>query len=952
VALLRFGSFQNLIAEVSKENLFDAVKPQLQLYAEHKYPNIKKGEAYEKIFDLSFEACGATGKSAGTDIENNIVGRMGNGSGGRSGNYKTDRLHAERLFYFFLFSEENEDVVYGTRISHRLFKKDFHISYAKQLRQLGVPRPQTLPPINTASLGEISILLGEDNNLRAWPLYDDNTEFDLLDENGVPKVYEAIHWKSRLSGIYGRDNERQKLLNWALDDCRQAKVMLISGPGGSGKTRLASHIAEKLVYDHNWSGGFLPNRFDSNTVFFDGSGVGVIIVIDYPEERTNEVSAILQAAAEPQEYDKPIRIILASRENKDMWSNILNQPRLTRFDEISLAYNCYLSKEDALCISEDIAREYSLRLKRPINEIEGIEEWLGRDPINCLALNVVAASVHAVLSPEDAYLLDNKDILFAIANFEIKRAQSYSKRNIGDQNTLKKLLALSLLTDHGLNKYTIFLLSKSGICRKLSADELLDAVTSTPYWKSNSDTNIGQLMKLAPHKAAAAFFIKALSIEDPSPSLPEWINIVLSQNNSGFLHIAGRMIYDVAQIQNEAGLQLEENCVLAAEVASLPQDLYYEVMTFPYTTYTLNFVASIYVELISIAEDHELMIDAHFNFILILSALNRYEDAFVEIDHCHNICDELMSTNPNLSMFYSGRLFHYKSNILMSLGMQEEALSEVENSISLLERDLGEFNEYTTKHIAGAYLGKSSLHAMAGKWEEGLSAVTIAENKYRQVIDENEEIAYPGLISSLDNHANILSNLARNTEAIDLIKKTIDLCKRLSIDDPGRYRRELARTLGSYSRILFSEGKIKEAIEIGGEATAIYRELFNYYPDLFATSLAKSLANQAIALARGKNTEPIVLLEEAISISVRYQVEAHRRDNSELETYLQYYEKACKHLEVEMSSEILAIIQNRKKSQGTRDKDHSRSKYKMPVTVSYRGIVQNLSKLSNWKSRS
>ena len=334
MAELLFPSFRKLIEQVEKERLYDAVKPELQSFADHCYDDRKKGEAYREIFARAHEACTGNRVELEGDIENDIVGRMGKGRDAKGSNYRAARIHAERLYFFFLSPNHCPDPIYGKTISDRLFEQSFFDKFEKELRNMGVPRLSHLPPSQIVRLGPITISLGYDVNL--MPLSLKEQKDTQLIEDGEPNVFKALNWKSRLTSLHGRVDQFNQLRDWALDpETKAPKVMFVCGPGGSGKTRLVADVVSKLVHKHNWRGGFLPSGAASGAIL-EGGGKGTALIIDYPEERTEFIKEILAAIADDTEYDSPVRIILASRESLEDWRRNLNDPNPDRVEEIML----------------------------------------------------------------------------------------------------------------------------------------------------------------------------------------------------------------------------------------------------------------------------------------------------------------------------------------------------------------------------------------------------------------------------------------------------------------------------------------------------------------------------------------------------------------------------------------------------------------------------------------
>ena len=330
------------------------------------------------------------------------------------------------------------------------FKADIE-EVRREFRNLWIPES---PRERTVRLGPVTISLNYEEGLRNLSLGNSTDDGYLVD--GQPNVFKPLHWKSRLTPLLGRAEQRKELLNWALDvSAKSPMIILVSGPGGSGKTRLVADVVEELVSSYDWSGGFLPKGYRIGDVL-DGTGNGVALIIDYPEERFDLIKNIIEAVADDEHYDRPIRIILASRESLEAWRSRFGHILVMGVEELRFDASQYLKLAEAHELTSAVAQSYPPKIGQPCVEFKGVKEWLQRDQSHLLPLISLAASVHAVHNPEQAFELDGEEVLLALADIELTRTRSYSERDFGDLYALEKLLALSTLTPEGLSKATIY----------------------------------------------------------------------------------------------------------------------------------------------------------------------------------------------------------------------------------------------------------------------------------------------------------------------------------------------------------------------------------------------------------------------------------------------------------------------------------------------------------------
>lgn len=115
-----------------------------------------------------------------------------------------------------------------------------------------------------------------------------------LGEAGLLRAVEAV-----VPFHDSRQVERVRLVDWACNKASAFGVSAITGPGGSGKTRLLLEVWTNL-HSQGWRGGFLRVHDDSaemvesleKNIFFEGQEP-LALIIDYAESRVQQIARIL-----------------------------------------------------------------------------------------------------------------------------------------------------------------------------------------------------------------------------------------------------------------------------------------------------------------------------------------------------------------------------------------------------------------------------------------------------------------------------------------------------------------------------------------------------------------------------------------------------------------------------------------------------------------------------------
>jgi tetratricopeptide (TPR) repeat protein len=127
-----------------------------------------------------------------------------------------------------------------------------------------------------------------------------------------------------LTDFAGRESELAELAHW-LDERAESgpdvRVLLVTGQGGEGKTRLALELLTRSKTS-GWTGGMLlPSTGTGPPEAITHPGRPLLLVIDYAAARAGEIAALAQAVvrARPQ---VPVRLLLLARTEGQWWSDL------------------------------------------------------------------------------------------------------------------------------------------------------------------------------------------------------------------------------------------------------------------------------------------------------------------------------------------------------------------------------------------------------------------------------------------------------------------------------------------------------------------------------------------------------------------------------------------------------------------------------------------------------
>lgn len=171
-----------------------------------------------------------------------------------------------------------------------------------------------------------------------------NTKLDQIysfstKENLQPKLTSGVvedntaffYFGSRNFELQDRDSELKTLIKFAITGSRKLSWMIISGPAGVGKSRLALEVALILVEKHGWAAGFLEDWEHFDWENWQPSKP-TLMIIDYAASRIDTVCNIIKKIiSKPYSMNESnsIRLILIERTTEVITDVLLLESRET-----------------------------------------------------------------------------------------------------------------------------------------------------------------------------------------------------------------------------------------------------------------------------------------------------------------------------------------------------------------------------------------------------------------------------------------------------------------------------------------------------------------------------------------------------------------------------------------------------------------------------------------------
>ena len=132
-----------------------------------------------------------------------------------------------------------------------------------------------------------------------------------------------------------------------------------------------------------------------------------------------------------------------------------------------------------------------------------------------------------------------------------------------------------------------------------------------------------------------------------------------------------------------------------------------------------------------------------------------------------------------------------------------------------------------------------------GERKAALVAAREAVELYRGLAEASPQAYTPDLAGSLNNLANRFSAVGDRNEALEAAREAVRLRRALAEASPQAYTPDLAMSLNNLANRLSEVGKRHEALEAAREAVELYRGLAAASPQAYTPNLAASLNNLA-----------------------------------------------------------------------------------------------------------
>ncbi|HSH86563.1 MAG TPA: tetratricopeptide repeat protein [Methylophilus sp.] len=678
----------------------------------------------------------------------------------------------------------------------------------------------------------------------------------------------------------GRLLELISLKNWMDEDSNSLTVRILTGAGGSGKTRLALELCYSYQ-ELGWVTGFLNSNVGINHVpsiiqSIQSSATPILIIIDYAETRqplfTSILKSILKANKLIQTF--PIRILLLAREAGEWWDRLLsadaiceaflNSKATTGPQSLGNIHLEHLERERAYLNAQlAFANKLGLQPPKTIPPLNG--DHLGRP----LYLHMAALMALYGERPENASTLTD-----SLLNHESRYWQALLKQNaylrILQSYVPERLVALTTLTGGFQNEKEAFTYWK-----KVSVTDAnsIEPITFSVLYNCLNSLHLGQsgMQPLRPDllgeaqvvryllKADVKTFLNAL-LDSSAPKKYQrhclTVFARLSHHRSAIhdalvLAIAcnfKHIIYDVLEVAIETQGYLGELLVeafkrieepLKGQIAGILDSL---LQNQSLQLAKLDYVVCKYLvekKLIKFRaskmgiSDKENLGDLYVNLSLAENLIGLSESALESSSESVKIFTELSNSHPNRFEASYARSFHNHANRLSSFGLIKDTIEFSKIALNVYKRlSIRDKKQYELKYV-NCLVNHSNWVALVGSPQEAHTYCQQALKIYKNLAESNERYL-ENYANGLVNMASRLENLGKYSEALEYCRQAVDIRKKLAEINQDRFEPFYATTLVNYSFFVGLSGDYKDALIPITEALNLFKKFASKLPEKYS----------------------------------------------------------------------------------------------------------------------
>jgi hypothetical protein len=637
-------------------------------------------------------------------------------------------------------------------------------------------------------------------------------------------------------GFVGRSQELAALAEWRGGD-DSLSVMLVTGEGGQGKTRLARQLMAQSR-ESGWAGGFLAARPSESATPGNSDRIRaapelaariqdaarpVLLVADYAETRPDEITALTSLlAANP--ASQPIRLLLLARAAGGWWTNLCEDigRHLAHSITLEALTNPGQERRDAYAAAVTLlARRLGALPELPADRLAG-QSWTD-----------LAARLAARPPDLDSPVMGNALTL-----------QITALSNLLDATTARAPVIDP--AGSGLVRHELGYLRRTAAKRNLFTPGILSAVSddeerAEEAW-AHLERALAGLILLGPSSTGQAHAIGALASEQRPKDIVNWLAALYPPPSEAFQF--GAIEPDRLSELLLGPILLRQRDLLSkiGAAAQTTEDAHRALFTLARTAAHHDFspVGEQITELIAQQPDP------------FARAAPVLATALQKPPSLINGLISLGKQNPEMfrqAVYQTINQMPVQS-VAWAKFMADLNWTMLQVVSRLAQDDPGNY----LPGLASLMQTMSVRASYAGHLDTAAACSHDTVEIYRSLAEADPDSFLPELATSLHNLGNQLDEIGRPTAAVPLAQEAVSLYRRLTDASPQDNLPLLAAALHSLSAHLAGSGQKKAALPPAEEAVALYRKAAAADQRAYLPALAAAAVNLSARLA--ENGQP------------------------------------------------------------------------------------------------
>ena len=648
---------------------------------------------------------------------------------------------------------------------------------------------------------------------------------------------------ARAIPLVGRDEEMASLLQFVRDDSpRDIRARVLTGGGGSGKTRLALELCHRIKT--TWNAGFVTTQaLDRFSKQQDASDWGwqkpTLIVFDYAAAHAAVLTDWLTELQDRPPPPHPLRLLLLERHadvdsgwhqavfSPGGWSHMRKRELLDPPEPVAI--RSLPEQADRLAIVSAVVERVAPELLEKLVSEPALTQQLSQSPWGGDPLYLAMAALTIARSGNTSALrLGRTDLALEVAGHEQQRLRQLANSHGLDANLLEHLCACVTLAQ-GMPRAEAMALAQSekaatGFQNADAPARLVDAL-------QQAFPEDQGLAPIRPDLIGEAFLLRVWTQPERAQAIE-------------------RLFEGKPQAVVESLVRLMQDFDASSEV--------------PHIWFSSLIKAHKGDE-----ERLELMNDAAPDISVALSR--------IKLDLASRLFD-LCQREPKANPERNALKFLQLSLALHRNGQSQIALSVAKQAVALYGNLARERPETFMHHLATSISNVANFLTELGEPENALTHAEYAVALHQKLAERRPFTFTPHWAISLHNLAYLLSELGQSEKALAIAEQVVTLHRELENQHPDTFTSDLASSLNILGNVLSDLGKSEKALAVAMEAADLYRELARQRPDAFTPDLAMSLNNLATRLSeRGK---PEIGLTTAVEAARLYRELARQRPDA------------------------------------------------------------------------